>query len=283
MEDTRLESSPDLIPLYAKAVAGGVLPGGGGELPDKRFELPDVELDRGHLAAYERVCGFRVGHTLPATYLHVVAFPLSMKLMTEREFPFALLGLVHVANEIEQRRPLKVTERPSVRVWAENLRPHPKGRQLDMMAEAELDGEVVWRDRSTYLRRGDGDESAEEKEPGGSPPDPSAEWRVPGDIGRRYADVSGDRNPIHLNGIAAKVFGFPGAIAHGMWMKARCLAALEGRLPAAHRVEVAFKAPLKIPGKPRFGADRDGGGWRFALVRPDGERPHLLGAVDPLP
>ena len=282
MSPEQVESPPSLTPLYAKAVLGGALPGGGDELPDTTIELPELELDRQALAEYQRVCGFRIGDTLPATYLHVRAFPLSLKLMTERDFPFALLGLVHVANEIEQLRPLGASERPALRVWSENLRPHAKGRQLDMMAEAELAGEVVWRGRSTYLRPGGGSEEAGEKQQQEEPPEASAEWRVPGDIGRRYADVSGDRNPIHLNGLAAKLFGFPGAIAHGMWMKARCLAALEGRLPAAQRVEASFKAPLKIPGKAAFGAEGDDGGWRFALLRPGGDKPHVLGSVAPL-
>ena len=56
-------------------------------------------------------------------------------------------------------------------------------------------------------------------------PPGGVEWRLPGDLGRRYAAVSGDRNPIHLYALTAKAFGFPRQIAHGMWSKARCLAA----------------------------------------------------------
>ena len=78
---------------------------------------------------------------------------------------------------------------------------------------------------------------------------PSAEWRLGGDLGRRYAAVSGDRNPIHLHALTAKPFGFPRAIAHGMWTKARCLAALEGRLPDAFSVDVRFRKPILLPGR----------------------------------
>ena len=48
------------------------------------------------------------------------------------------------------------------------------------------------------------------------------------------------------------MFGFPSAIAHGMWTKARCLAALEPRLPDAFTVDVAFKKPILLPGKVEF-------------------------------
>jgi acyl dehydratase len=102
-----------------------------------------------------------------------------------------------------------------------------------------------------------------------------AHWRVPGDIGRRYAAVSGDSNPIHLHNLAAKALGQPGAIAHGMWTKARCLAALEGSLPDAHAVEVRFKAPLRIPGRAAF-STRDG---RFEVWA--GAKPHLEGTITP--
>lgn len=269
-----MASPPSLLPSYAKALAGAVLPFGGGDtLPDTRKELAGVEIDRDHLAAYDRVCGFRLSDTLPATYPHILAFPLAMALMTERSFPFPLLGLVHVANTIEQKRPIDAGETLDFAVWAENLRPHRRGRQLDVVAEARSGDELVWVGRSTYLRRGGGGGDAAEDGRGKAEerPEPpvQAVWRVPGDIGRRYGEVSGDRNPIHLHPLTARLFGFPRAIAHGMWSKARCLAALEGKLPEAFTVEVEFRKPLLIPGKATFGFD----GERFVLG------PHLTGRI----
>jgi hypothetical protein len=259
---------------YAKAALGPVIPGRPDELPDERRER-EVEIDRDHVIEYARVCGFRVGDRLPATYPHVLAFPLSMEIMTSRRFPFALLGLVHVGNRIEQWRPLTADETLALTVWTEDLRPHRRGRQFDVVAEARSNGELAWVSRSNYLRRGGDGEGGSDRE---DPPrvEPAAVWKVPRDTGRRYAGVSGDHNPIHINPIAARLFGFPGMIAHGMWRKARCLAALEGRLPEAFTVEVEFKRPLGIPGKAAFAA----GERRFALTTPDGEKPHVLGRVE---
>jgi hypothetical protein len=240
------------------------------ELPDRELER-SVEVDRAHLAAYDRVCGFRLRDTLPATYPHVLAFPLAMELLTG-PFPLSPLGLVHVANRIELLRAVRAGERLDLRVRAADLRPHARGTQFDMLAEAAVDGEPVWRGRSTYLRRegkrGGGRREAE-------PPEPSAAWRVPGDIGRRYARVSGDSNPIHLHPAAARALGQPGTIAHGMWTKARCLAALEGELPEAYVVEVRFKLPLRIPGTAAFSFD----GREFEVWA--GDEPHLAGVVTP--
>ena len=103
-----------------------------------------------------------------------------------------------------------------------------------------------------------------------------------GDLGRRYAAVSGDHNPIHLYALTAKAFGFPRQIAHGMWSKARCLAALEGRLPDAVTVEVAFKKPILLPGTVAFGSPARGRRLRFSLTRPKDGAPHLVGRARPV-
>jgi len=229
-------------------------------------------VDREALAAYDRVCGFRLRDELPATYPHVLAFPLAMDLMSSASFPFSPLGLVHVGNRIEQLRPLRADEPLELRVWAEGLATHERGRQFEVLGEAAVDGEVVWRDRSTYLHREQGGGSAERS---ASPPAPSAVWHVPGDIGRRYARVSGDANPIHLHPLTAKALGQPTAIAHGMWTKARCLAALEGSLPEAFAVDVRFKLPLRLPARAAF-SYVDGA---FAVHDAASGQPHLEGRL----
>ena len=280
-----VEAPPGLTSLYAGAVLGAVLPGGGDQLPDLRLALSDVQIDRDHLAAYDRVCGFRVSDELPPTYPHVLAFPLSLKLMTDRSFPFSLLGLVHVANRIDQRRSLVAGERPTLRVWAQDLRAHPRGRQFDLVAEAEVDGTTPWTSRSTYLRRGgegSGNGAKAQTDQGPEHGELAAVWRVPGDVGRRYAAVSGDRNPIHLHPVTARLFGVRGPIAHGMWMKARCLAALEGRLPESTRAEVQFTSQLRVPSEARFVSAREDGVWSFALRGSGKERPYLTGTAGPL-
>ena len=209
------------------------------ELPDTELEVRDVETDREHLAAYDDVCGFARDDVLPPTYPHIVAFPLAMRIMAERAFPFPLLGLVHIGNEIDaapadRRR----TSRSTVRVRAQDLEPHDRGTQFD-------DGRRGARGRGARLElaqrlpaprtaSGSGGERGATERGASRPRRRGAHWRVPADIGRRYGAVSGDRNPIHLHGWSAKLFGMPRPIAHGMWLKARCLAELEA--DAAGRV-----------------------------------------------
>jgi acyl dehydratase len=250
MAEITLAAVPSSLSLYRKAIVKRG--GSGGELPGDRLQLADQRIEAERLWRYQQLCGFRVSDVLLPTYLHLLAFPLGMALMTQPAFPFPLLGLIHVGNEITQLRPVRADERITVRAWAANLRSHPSGRAVDLLSEALVGDEPVWREVSSYLHREQSAEAKQERTDRKPAVDPTAsgpviQWRVPADIGRRYAAVSGDRNPIHLHDLTAKVFGFRGAIAHGMWLKARTLAAFAGRLPDQFRVEVAFKTPVFLP------------------------------------
>jgi acyl dehydratase len=282
----RLDGSPATLPLFVRAGFGAVpgagklpfLAGGGGSIPDLQLELADVEVELSRLAEYAAVCGFTLRDELPATYPHVLAFPLHMRLLTDPAFPFSAVGLVHVANRITQRRPIAVGESLSLRVRATQLERHPKGRTFKLLTEALAGDELVWSGESTNLRRGGGDASAKDvgaPEPGELRDE--AEWALPGDLGRRYAGVAGDRNPIHLYGFTAKAFGFPRQIAHGMWTKARCLAQLDTRLPDAFTVDVAFKRPILLPSKVRFASATEGS--EFGVRSAGDDAPHLAGRI----
>jgi len=84
-----------------------------------------------------------------------------------------------------------------------------------------------------------------------------------------------------LTGPAALVFafGFPSAIAHGMWLKARTLAVLQGRLPDAYTAEVAFKLPVLLPANIAIVAAREPDGWALDVRSVKSGKPHLSGSV----
>jgi acyl dehydratase len=277
MSTRTLDKAPNLAVLYPKAL---LKRGGGSSLPETRLVLRDVVAAPDRLTDYSRVCGFGLGTTLPGTYPHVLAFGVAIALMSEPDFPFPLPGIVHIANTISQLRPIGLDEPMTFAVHAENLRPHRRGRQFDIVTEATIDDEAVWTGRSTYLRRGSGADESAEREPEPIRPEPTATWRVPGSIGRAYAAASGDRNPIHLHPLTARLFGFPRAIAHGMWVKAKALAALEGRLPAAYTIDVRFGKPVLLPTTVEFGARSRADGWDLAVTSRD--KPHLTGRVAPI-
>ncbi|MGP4009572.1 MaoC family dehydratase [Streptomyces sp. 4N124] len=272
-----LTDAPALAPLLAR---GALLspfkrPRPDADFPRTRLVLPRVRIDLARLAAYERVCGFATGDdALPVTYPHVLGFPLAMRLMSGRGFPLPLLGLVHTSIEITQRRALAATGEYEVIVHVEGLAPHRRGTEAAVVTQVRAAGDVVWESRSTYLarHRTDGRTAQTPKEEPGPLP-VVAEWRLAGDIGRRYASASGDRNPIHLHPLTARLFGFRRAIAHGMWTVARCLAA--HGVPERALVRAQFKAPVLLPGTVTYAAEGD----RFELR--SGDRTQVSGTVYP--
>jgi acyl dehydratase len=287
MKVREVRKTPGMLGLYVRA-ALPLVPGAskvpllpvpkGRTLPDLELVLRDVRVERDRLDAYREVCGFGAGDTLPPTYPHILAFPLHMALMTDGSFPFAPVGLVHIENRITVHRPIGIDEALSLRVFPGALEPHPKGRQFSILTEARAGDELVWEGSSTMLRRGSGADAAAagDAPERGTDASASTEWDVPGDTGRRYAGVSGDRNPIHLYDLTAKLFGFPRAIAHGMWTKARCLAELSDGLPEAYTVDVAFRKPILLPATVQFAVDDR---RRFSVRDAKKGAPHLDGAL----
>jgi len=290
MTTRTLNSPPSILPLYARAAAPLIpgasllpfIPGRGDEVPEIELELTGVRADPEAVAAYGRVCGFALRDYLPPTYPHVLAFPLHMAVMADGGFPFGAVGLVHVENRIEQVRRIGLDEELTIAVRPTKLEPHPRGRTFTLVSEARAGEEKVWESVSTMLRRGGGKPNSAPTAKGSKNEAAelavTAEWRLGGDLGRRYAAVSGDRNPIHMHSLTAKPLGFAGAIAHGMWTKARCLAALESRLPDAFAVDVRFRKPILLPARVEFLSDAGDEGISFAVRD---ETPHLDGHLQP--
>lgn len=278
-----LDAPPTLGLLYGRALL--TARSSGDTLPERTLRLDGTRIDTGSLADYEHVCGFDVGGDVPPTYPHMLVFGLQMRLMTDREFPLPAPGMVHLRNTITQRRAPAVGEPLRVDVHAERLRPHPKGAQVDLVSVVRstdgTDDPAIWEERSTYFVRGATVPDDGTLEPDPSDPEPvvgarpHAVWSVPGDIGRRYAAVSGDVNPIHMNPLAARAFGMPGTIAHGMWTKAHLLAALAGRHRPAFVVDAVFRGPLRTPSRPLLFTAATTDGWD-AVLRSSTGKDHVL-------
>ncbi len=247
------------------------------------YRREQVVAERRRVDAYAAVCGFARKDVTPLTFPHLLAFGLHVAIMSDSAFPYPAIGMVHVENTITAHRAIGVGEVLDVTTEAYAPRPHARGVLLDFVTTVVGDGGTAWESTSTYLRRGravDGDPA-----PGlvvADPPSGGVEWQLPADLGRTYAAVSGDANPIHLYPLTAKALGFPRHIAHGMWTKARAVAAIENRLPEAVTVEVAFKKPVFLPGTVAFAAREDEGGWTCAITNPQDGSPHLLGRTRPL-
>ena len=312
-----LASVPELRGLYARALLPRRTPDlATATLPTVTYRVADVVAEPEHLVAYQRLLGEPVDGTLPAGFVHVLAFPVATALMVRDDFPLRVPGMVHLANAVTVHRAVGADEQLLVEAHAENLRPHRTGTQVDLVTEVSArygagdSTEVVWRGVSTYLAKGvhagtapraddptvsavsGGDAAAGSTSAGDrptfTPPTPTARWTLDAGTGRRYAAVSGDHNPIHLSALTAKPFGFRRAIAHGMYTASRALAQVgPGRGEAFDwTVDLAFTprgdvlgaeaAASSVSGHPDHGAGYDYVGWDARR-----SRLHLSGSVVP--
>ncbi|MDT5058907.1 MAG: hypothetical protein QOF66_7273 [Mycobacterium sp.] len=267
--------------------AAGALPfvPRGDTLPDRAITLDELTIDPAGVAAYANVTGLRFGDAVPLTYPFALTFPTVMSLVTGFDFPFAAMGSVHIENHITQYRPILVTDTVSVQVHAENLREHRRGLLVDIVTDVKVGNERAWHQVTTFLHQqrtslSDEPKPAPQKQP--KPGPPNAVLRItPGQI-RRYASVGGDHNPIHTNSIAAKLFGFPSVIAHGMFSAAAVLANIEGQLPDAVKYSVRFAKPVVLPARAGLYVDRISDGWQLTLRHLAKGDPHLTGTVTSL-
>ncbi|WP_423462613.1 MaoC family dehydratase [Promicromonospora sp. MS192] len=269
--ETELAALPKLGGLFAKGVAGSATkrPRGAVRLPEVSYRVGDVDTsgEAAHLAAYQQLLGEPASDVLPAGFLHVLAFPLATAVMVRPDFPLPLLGMVHLRNVARVLRPVRLGEPLEVRAWAQNARGHRRGVQVDLVAEVLTGGDLVYQGVSTYLAKGftapdEGPSGAGSSGAGSSatgssatgrpewtPPLPTARWTLGGGTGRAYGAVSGDQNPIHTSALGAKAFGFPRAIAHGMYSAARALAEVGPALRGdAYEWTVEFFRPVLLPG-----------------------------------
>ena len=251
-------------------------------LPDVEYVVESLKIDQSQLNQYKEICDFAQDDTVPSIFLGVLSQSLQMHMMAYEAFPFPVLGLVHIRNQIKQHRVVKTNEILTLSCRFGELKPHDKGMQFDFITTVKVGNQVVVESLTTYLSRQKVSSSAPKNkaESKALELNLSQVWKVPENIGRRYAAISGDFNFIHLHKATAKAFGFKQAIAHGMWTKAKALAHIE--LPAAYEVEVEFKLPVFLPSSVEFLQLKQGDVTQFLIRSQKTAVPHVAGSIKAL-
>ncbi|WP_152351809.1 MaoC/PaaZ C-terminal domain-containing protein [Brachybacterium subflavum] len=300
-----LADVPSFPAVYAAALSRRPGARRSRELPEVAHRVRRVRIDPARAAAFDHLMGGAATDLVHPGVLHVLAFPVSLSLMARSDFPVGLLGLVHTENRLLQHRPVRVGELVDVECRTRDLRPHRRGRTFEAVTTfLSADGEIVATDVSTYLAKGagtgsgPGDGSGSGSRSGSGegasgrsrrdfvPPAPTGRWRLDAGTGRRYAEVSGDANPIHMSALSARAFGFPRAIAHGMFTASRAFTESRPDLTRPLQWDVRFEAPVTLPGTVlvRYEDDEDGTtrcvGWKSARSGKPARR-HFTLAVSP--
>ena len=248
------EKLPGMMPLYAKSL----LPRrrAPADMPEMSAQVRGVTPLSSELVSYRQLCGMPSSLFLPVSYPQLLAGPLHAALVCHRDFPFPAMGLVHTRNLIRMHRPCFENLPLDLIARVGQARPVARGYEFELNTWASFRGELVWESTTTVL-------SMKRVEPGqrtsaasGIRTDtaPSPVWdnaekvSLAPVLGRAFASLSGDWNPIHVSAPTARLFGFPRAIIHGMWTFGRALGAMDGLLPncpATWRVD--FRRPVLLP------------------------------------
>ena len=247
-----LNGMPNLGRGYLGALASVARPPPSDDtrLPKTELVAEPVHIDAERSARYNAVCGLP-DDAVAITYPFVFTFPLQLALMTRPDSPLRLPGLVHLGIAIAAHRALRAGAPYRASCVVARQAVTERGLEFALAVTlADAEG-VAWRAESRILAR--------RPRAGGGQRPPRARAPVvavavldeivaPGNIGRRYAQASGDWNPIHLGRLGARALGFDRPIAHGMWTLARMVAAGGGPMPPC-ALAAEFVAPLRLPGR----------------------------------
>lgn len=286
----------DSLPSMGAGYLSVLKPGGksGEEVPRIEAKVDDVVVDRKAAEEYDDVCGLPHAPVVAPTFLHVLAAPLHLQIISHDAFPFKALGLVHVRNTIKAYKPIERGSVVNIEAFVEGKEEARSGYEFDLVTCVHQGGELVWEESTVVLHRTKTSKSDDKKKrkrhdtphPGLDGDDilRSTPWNVPADMGRQYAGVSGDYNPIHLFSLTAKAFGFKRQIVHGMWSQARVLGDLVDDLDifAPLELEIAFKKPLTLPARPVLTTREAGEGIDYELRKADQEKLFLEGNATPI-
>lgn len=230
-------------------------------------------IDRGHVAAFNGLCGLKEG-TVSPIYPLTLIYPLAQRILAQREAPLSLFRVLN--SRIRQERPLGPSEIFDIECALSRFRIREKGLEVDISSSLRGGGETAWESLQTFYYRGrfgkprtpasDTDE-APRLDPIAET-EGTAEWFLPGGrTGLRFAAVSGDWNPIHYLRPYARLFGFRRDFAQPLLVLGNAFRYLpgSGEWPSAS-LDILLKGPFYYESRITLKRAPEGtGGLRFDI------------------
>jgi NAD(P)-dependent dehydrogenase (short-subunit alcohol dehydrogenase family)/acyl dehydratase/putative sterol carrier protein len=214
-------------------------------LVGKRYQAGAVLVRPERIAQYDETVGDPGSLLFPVTLVR----ELLARFLEDPEFNGDLSRMVHGEQVMVFHRPIRAWDLVSPRARVLSIEDKSSGQILTIGQRLYSEGELLVEMESRLFFRG---EKKEEKAAPAAAPPPArgpatstASVVPPADLPKRYAEVSGDRNPIHLDEALAKSVGFKGVILHGLSTLALAARALPKDL---ERLEVRFAKPV-YPGE----------------------------------
>jgi len=231
------------------------------------FEIDDIDL--AHVTKY-RAFFADDRQQVPLTYFYLLAQRAQVALMLDRRFPHAVPGLIHIRNRMRLHAPYQLACPLEIQVSVSSGPRSADAGSIDFNVEMTQSGQRIMTCVSAYRVPGMPRRSASgETRPESLPESFVREsWSFDPSLGRRYAMLSRDFNPIHLSSLLARAFGCKRAIAHGMYAIGRAAARIE-RHTGKPLIEIAarFRRPIPLPSLASFGFESSSStGGNFSVI-----------------
>lgn len=280
------DKAPGIWGSYLKVLTvrrKGLKPGQ--TIPNLKGILPKFQIDKDHLTAYNKACGLENNEIMPVLYPHVIASSIYMNLLTDKIFPFGLVGSLHLRNHIIQHRQIHIDEIFDIEVEVIEQRIVKQGMEFDFTISIIIDGKRIWESISTWLTRGKFGKEYEttpnaEILTTESEAQHFADLYIPEKIGKTYAKITLDYNPIHISKTLAPLFGMKRDVAHAMWATGQALGVLDFiSYDKPVRIDLAFKGPLFLDNKSHIKTIEKNKNLHFDYYCSDNDRPSINGKI----
>ena len=253
-------------------------------LPNIKASWNGAKADLDNFNKYLKCCSLEDREALNILYPHVIASRMHMNMLTRREFPIKLLGMLHLRNHIIQHQKISLSETFDVETEVTSHRIGKKGLEFDVTTILTQENERLWEQISTYFVRGKfGTEdpvSSLAKISTLTDGEQIKKWRIAKNLGKQYAKIVDDYNPIHMSALAAKLFGLKRDIAHGFCILATSLDSLPSlSSEESVRFDVFFKGPVFLGSQINLRNKTSTDSNRFDLYCDDNDRPSICGNI----
>jgi len=277
---------PGFFPIYRRLLLGRRARHVKGEaLPHFNGVWPGAKADAALIKRYAEVCGLPDDSFYPLLYPHVLTSAIHIDFISRPEFPLSPMGAVHTRMHVLQHAPIAADAVVDIECKLTSTRVLKPGIEFEITTTLAQNGVKVWESLSANLIRGKKFGEPEEASDFSHLPDLESEpvetgWKVPKDMGWRYAKITGDYNPIHVSRVLAKFMGFDRDLIYGMWSAARCLAHLP-QLDTARpiRADILFKGPVYMESDVAMKRVTGESGQSFDLYCAGNPRPVIRGRV----
>lgn len=241
-----------------------------------------LHIDQSHLNAFNAACGMAAQAEVSILYPMTWAYPLLLRMLSDRAAPMPLFHALNTKMEITQHRPLSMEDRFDLDLAVTGVRRLDKGLEMDIHVAVRHGADLAWESVMTFYYRGRFDAPLD-----AAPPDALAriaevgtshEWAIPPKGAFRFGRLCGDTNPLHYGKFYAKAFGFERDFAQPLRVLGQALhrigplaAPFPIRLVARLKAPVYYERALKMPV-----ADL-GHGRRFDIYCSPNDRPSICG------